>query len=158
MYYQAKSAIVEGSVRIGEEVNIWHGAVVRGDITSIDIGDRTNIQDLVCVHVSHGAPVRIGTDCVIGHGSILHGCVISDHVLVGMGSIVMDHSVIGEGSIIGAGTLILENTIIPPGSVVVGSPGRVIRTGGEAQKEQILQTAARYVDYAQESLERVEVG
>lgn len=152
MYYTAENATIVGDVRLGDEASIWYGAVLRGDLNTIDIGERTNIQDLSIIHVDATAPVTIGSDCVIGHRCILHGCTIEDEVLIGMGSILMDHTVIGKGSIVGAGALVLEGTIIPPGSLVVGSPAKVIRTASPEQQADILRAAREYVQHAKEQL------
>lgn len=152
MYFKADSAVVVGEVEIGEGTNIWHQAVVRGDIGRIQIGDRTNIQDLCLIHVSHNVDTVIGDDVVVGHGCILHGCVIESNVLIGMGSIVMDHCQIGEGSVLGAGTLLLENTVIPSRSLVVGHPGKVIRSVTDRQCELTKKAADHYVEQAKASL------
>ncbi len=156
MYYKGENVTLVGDVRPGHDVSIWHGSVLRADLNRIVIGDRTNIQDLTLIHVDEKAPVIVGNDCVVGHRCILHGCIIEDNVLIGMGAILMDHCVIGEGSIIGAGALVLEGTKIPPGSLVVGSPAKVIKEVTPKQVEEIKKAAAMYVEEAKKGLRPVE--
>jgi carbonic anhydrase/acetyltransferase-like protein (isoleucine patch superfamily) len=123
----AASADVIGDVTIGPESSVWYGCVLRGDIAPITIGFRTNIQDLTLVHVDRDTPTVIGDAVGVGHRAILHGCVVEDRCLIGMGAIVLSHARVGEGSVIAAGALVTEGTIIPPRSLVVGVPGRVVR-------------------------------
>ncbi|MDD1682724.1 MAG: gamma carbonic anhydrase family protein [Methanoregula sp.] len=146
----AGNATVTGNVTIGEQVGIWFGAVVRGDRDRIIIGDRSNIQDNCVVHTSKDFPVTLGMDVSVGHGAILHGCIIADQVLVGMGAIVLNGARIGKGSVIGAGAVIREGADIPEGSVVVGVPGKVIKQADAAQQQHILNNAATYVRLAGE--------
>ncbi len=124
---------------------MWPQAVLRGDSDLITVGDATNIQDVSIVHVDAGVPCVIGARVTIGHRAIIHGCVIEDEVLVGMGAIVMNHARVGTGSILGAGALVTERTEIPPGSLVLGSPGRVIRSTTTVERQRILESAAHYV-------------
>jgi carbonic anhydrase/acetyltransferase-like protein (isoleucine patch superfamily) len=126
-FYIAPSADVIGSVRLGDAVSIWFGAVLRGDNDWIHIGAGSNVQDGSIVHVDPGVPVIVGREVTIGHGVLLHGCVIGDGALIGNRATVLDGARIGAGSLVGAGTLITPNSDIPPGSVVLGSPGRVVR-------------------------------
>ncbi len=145
----ADTARVLGKVKLGNQVSVWFGAVLRGDLESITIGDRTNIQENCIVHVNYYAPVIIGQDNTIGHGAIIHGAEMGDYNTIGMGAIIMDNVKIGNGCIIGAGTLITERTVIPDGSVVVGSPGKIIRTlPVEAVKESALLGVKGYVEEA----------
>jgi carbonic anhydrase/acetyltransferase-like protein (isoleucine patch superfamily) len=123
----APSADVIGSVRLGEAVSIWFGAVLRGDNDWIHIGAGSNVQDGSIVHVDPGVPVIVGREVTIGHGVLLHGCVIGDGALIGNRATVLDGARVGAGSLVGAGALITPNTDIPPGSVVLGAPGRVVR-------------------------------
>jgi carbonic anhydrase/acetyltransferase-like protein (isoleucine patch superfamily) len=127
VYFVAPSADVIGSVRLGDEASVWFGAVLRGDNDWIHIGAGSNVQDGSIVHVDPGVPVIVGNQVTIGHGVLLHGCVIGDGTLVGNRATVLDGARIGAGSLIGAGALITPNTEIPAGSVVFGSPGRVVR-------------------------------
>lgn len=126
--YIAEGGMVIGSVTMEEYSSIWHNTVVRGDVNSIKIGRYTNIQDNSVVHVADDYATIIGDFVTVGHGAIVHGCKIEDHCLIGMGSIIMDGATIGSGSIIAAGALVKENEVIPPFSLVVGVPGRVVKT------------------------------
>ena len=110
-----ETAVVIGEVVMGEDCSVWFNAVIRGDVNYIRIGERTNVQDLCTLHVTHDThPLIIGNDVTIGHNVVLHGCTIQDRVLVGMGAIIMDGAVIGEDSVVGAGALVVEGTIVPP--------------------------------------------
>ena len=147
--YISETAMVIGDITLGDEVNIWFGAVLRGDMHYIKIGNRTNIQDNSVVHVTTGvSPTNIGNGVTVGHGAIIHGCTIEDDCLIGMGAIIMDDAVIGTGSLIGAGALIPPNMIIPPNSLVVGSPGKVVREVKDVEKEMILERPQEYIDLA----------
>lgn len=145
----APNAAVIGEVILGAQVGIWWSATLRGDIEPITIGERSNIQDSSVVHTGRGAPTVIGRDCTIGHMVNLHGCTLSDRVLVGMGAIILNKAVVGEDCLIGAGALISEGKIVPPRSLVVGAPGRVVRELTEAEVATIRDMAARYVRNAQ---------
>ncbi|MCU0631754.1 MAG: gamma carbonic anhydrase family protein [Methanolinea sp.] len=144
----AENATVLGDVEIGSEVSIWFGAVVRADKDRIVIADRSNVQDNAVIHTSKGFPALIGNEVSIGHGAILHGCTISDRVLVGMGAIVLNGAMVGEECLIGAGSVVTEGTVVPPGSVVVGVPGKVIKQVTDAQRQHIMQNARNYWDLA----------
>jgi len=140
------TAIVVGRVVLGDDVSVWPTAVVRGDVEEITIGARSNVQDGAVIHADAGVPTRIGTDCVIGHRAIVHGSVLEDGVLVGMGAILLNRVHVGRGSIIGAGAVVTEGTQIPAGSLVVGVPAKVLRPVDEAAQARILDNARRYVD------------
>jgi carbonic anhydrase/acetyltransferase-like protein (isoleucine patch superfamily) len=131
-------------------VGIWFGAVIRADKDRIVIGDRSNIQDNCVLHTSRGFPVNMGNEVSVGHGAILHGCVIADRVLIGMGAIILNGATVGEGSLIGAGAVIREGMTIPAGSVVVGVPGKIIKQTDDSQRQQIISNAASYVELAGE--------
>ena len=147
--YVSENAMVIGDVTLGDEVNIWFGAVLRGDMHYIKIGNRTNIQDNSVVHVTtRVSPTNIGSGVTVGHGAIIHGCTIEDDCLIGMGAILMDDAIIGAGSLIGAGALIPPNMEIPKNSLVVGSPGKVIRQIKEVEREMILERPQEYIDLA----------
>ena len=147
--YISESATVIGDVILGNEVNIWFGAVLRGDMHYIKVGSRSNIQDNAVVHVTTAvSPTTIGANVTVGHGAIIHGCTIGDDCLIGMGAILMDDAVIGAGSLIGAGALIPPNMIIPENSLVVGSPGKVVREVKAVEKEMILERPQEYIDLA----------
>ena len=147
--YVSENAMVIGDVTLGDEVNIWFGAVLRGDMHYIKIGNRTNIQDNSVVHVTtRVSPTNIGSGVTVGHGAIIHGCTIEDDCLIGMGAILMDDAVIGTGSLIGAGALIPPNMKIPKNSLVVGSPGRIVRQVKDFELEMILERPQEYIDLA----------
>lgn len=153
----APQAVVIGDVEIGEGSSIWFQTVVRGDVNSIRIGKRTNIQDLSMVHVTHElaprpATTTVGDDVTIGHGVILHGCTIKNNCLIGMGSIVMDHVVIEENSVIGAGSLVTEGTVIPSGHLAFGHPCKVIRPLSPEEIAGISLSAAHYAELAKSYL------
>ena len=140
--YLSESVDIIGDVVLGEEVNIWFGTAIRGDMNYIHIGARTNIQDNCTVHVTTDiAPTVIGIGVTVGHNTIIHGCTIEDNCLIGMGSIIMDNAVVGEGSLIGAGAVIPPNMVIPPKSLVVGLPAKVVRQVNAAETEEILERA-----------------
>jgi carbonic anhydrase/acetyltransferase-like protein (isoleucine patch superfamily) len=142
----ADGAQVIGDVEIGEESSIWYNTVVRGDVNSVRIGRRTNIQDLSVIHVEKGThPVRIGDEVTVGHRVVLHGCTVGNRVLVGIGAIVLNGVVIEDESFIAAGTLLIPGTHVPSGSMVMGSPGRVTRTLTDAERAGLLTSAAGYV-------------
>ena len=148
--FLAETAVVIGDVVMGGNCSVWYNAVVRGDVNSIRIGDRVNIQDGAVLHCTfERASLAIGNDVSIGHNAIVHGCTIHDKVLVGMGSIVMDHAVIGEGSVIAAGAVVLQNTIVEPGSLMAGVPAKRVReVGAELSKNEIERIARNYLKYA----------
>ena len=144
-----ETGVVIGDVVLGEQCSVWFHAVIRGDVHHIRIGDRTNVQDLSMLHVTHDThPLIIGNEVTIGHGVILHGCTIEDRVLIGMGAIIMDGAVIGEDSIVGAGALITEETIVPPNSLILGSPAKVKRPVTAEELAWIKESAENYVKYA----------
>ncbi|MCP9448093.1 MAG: gamma carbonic anhydrase family protein [Nitrospira sp.] len=144
-----ETAVVIGDVVLGEACSVWFHAVIRGDVNYIRIGDRTNVQDLSLLHVTHDThPLMIGSDVTIGHHVVLHGCTIHDRVLVGMGAIVMDGAVIGEDSIVGAGALVTQGTIVPPKSLILGSPAKVKRSVTDKELAWIKESADNYVRYA----------
>lgn len=144
----AGNATVIGDVTILADASVWFGAVVRADRDRIVIGERSNIQDNTVVHTTKGFPVTLGCDVSVGHGAVLHGCTVSDRVLVGMGAIVLNGAVIGEDSIIGAGAVVTEGAVIPPGSVVLGVPGKVVKQATPEQKASIIRNSATYAGLA----------
>ncbi len=139
------TAIVVGRVVLGDDVSVWPTAVIRGDVEQITIGARSNVQDGAVIHADDGVPTTIGEDCVVGHRAIVHGTVLEDGVLVGMGAIVLNRVHVGRGSIIGAGAVVTEGMRIPPGSLVLGVPAKVVRQLDEAQQARTLENARRYV-------------
>ena len=126
--FVAPQIFLSGDVRIGKYASVWPGVVARGDVNYISIGECTNVQDLVCLHVADDDPCIIGDYVTIGHCACIHACTIEDHVLIGMHATVLTGAKIGRGSIIAAGALVLENQVIPPNSLVVGVPAKVIKT------------------------------
>jgi carbonic anhydrase/acetyltransferase-like protein (isoleucine patch superfamily) len=146
--YVDASAQVIGDVELGEHASVWMNAVVRGDVNSIRIGARSNVQDCAVLHgMRHLYPVHIGEMVTIGHNATVHGCVLEDEVLVGIGAVILNNARIGAGSIIAAGAVIPEHTIIPPRSLVAGVPGTIRRELGDKDREMILQYARNYLDY-----------
>jgi len=146
--FVAGSAEVIGEVALGDFCNVWCGAVIRGDVNWIRIGERTNVQDGAVVHVTHGThPTRIGAGVVIGHHAILHGCTVGDRVLIGIGARVLDGATVGEGSLVAAGAVVRPGTVVPPRSLVAGVPGAVKRAVTDAEYAEILENAARHLEY-----------
>ena len=141
----APGAVVVGDVQLGQDVSVWYGAVLRGDLAPVVIGPGSNIQDGSVLHVGDNAPCIVGRDVVVGHRAMLHGCRIEDACLVGMQATVLDDVVVGQGSIVGAGALITQRTVIPPRSLVLGSPARVVRTLTEDDEQFHRALAAKYV-------------
>jgi carbonic anhydrase/acetyltransferase-like protein (isoleucine patch superfamily) len=148
----AEGARIIGDVRLGIDVNIWFNAVLRGDITYIEIGDGTNIQDNVVVHVDYDLPAIIGSYVTVGHSAIIHGAKISSNVLIGMGSIILSGAEIGEGCIIAAGAVVKEREVIPPFSLVAGVPGKIIKTLSEDMIQKIRSSAEEYIKLAKRRL------
>ena len=147
----AETAAVIGDVTLGDEVNIWFGAVLRGDMHYIKVGNRSNIQDNSVVHVTTAvSPTTIGENVTVGHGAIIHGCTIEDNCMIGMGSIIMDDAIVGEGSLVGAGALVPPNMIVPPKSLVVGMPGKVVRNVNESEFEMIIERPGEYISLAKQ--------
>lgn len=142
----ADTARVLGNVSLGDFCSVWFGAVIRGDRDKIEIGYRSNIQDHAIVHVDPGFPVKMGHDCIIGHGAIVHGATLGNHVLVGMHATVLNGVRIGDFCIIGANALLTEGMQIPDYSMVLGSPAKTIKPLNEAQIEKVKQNAQTYVD------------
>ena len=144
-FWVAPDAHVIGAVVLGEDVGIWFGAVLRGDNETISIGDRTNIQEGAVLHTDMGFPMNIGKDCTIGHSAILHGCIIGDNSLVGMGATILNGAKIGKNCLIGANALVTEGKEFPDNSLIVGSPARAVRTLDEASAARLTQSAQNYV-------------
>lgn len=144
-----ETAVVLGDVRLAEDTSVWPTAVIRGDVEQITIGARSNVQDGAVIHADPGKPTIVGEDCVIGHRAVVHGTILEDRVLVGMGAVLLNGVRVGTGSIIAAGAVLTEGTQVPPGSLVVGIPGKVVRTLDVSQQQRIPENAARYVELAQ---------
>jgi carbonic anhydrase/acetyltransferase-like protein (isoleucine patch superfamily) len=147
----AGNADIIGRVKIEEEANIWFGVVLRGDLNKIHIGRGSNIQDNSTVHVDADGPgTMVGEYVTVGHNSVLHGCTIGNHSLVGMGAIVLEGAVVGEETIIGAGSLVTSNKVIPSGVLCMGSPAKVIRELTEEEKKGLRKNAQEYIELASE--------
>ena len=144
----ADSATVLGEVHIGARSSVWFGAVIRGDIEAIRIGEETNIQDLACLHADAGKPCTLGSRVTMGHQAIVHGATVEDECLIGIGAIVLNGAHIGQHSIIGAGAVVPEGKVIPPRSLVLGMPGKVVREVTEADIARILHGYQHYVEAA----------
>ena len=146
--YVDASAQVVGDVVIGPESSIWMNVVMRGDVNTIRIGRRTNIQDGAVVHVMRDThPTRVGDEVTVGHGAIVHGCTLADRVLIGMGAILLNGVEVGSDSIVAAGTLLPEGTTVAPRSLVMGSPGKVKRALTDEEVASIRWYADNYVNY-----------
>jgi carbonic anhydrase/acetyltransferase-like protein (isoleucine patch superfamily) len=146
--FAAWNCEVAGDAEIGDYSSVWFGAVARADLASIRVGSFSNIQDNAVIHVDRGMPCSIGDYCTIGHGAVLHGCVISNEVIIGMGAIILSGAQIGEGSIVGAGALVTQGKKFPPRSLIVGSPARVTRRVSDDEFSGIRESALRYVELA----------
>jgi len=154
----APNATIIGNVEIGSDCSIWFGSVIRGDVHKIRIGNRTNIQDLTMIHVTHyknpdmsdGYPTIIGDDVTIGHRVMLHGCTIEDACLIGMNSTILDGAIISKESIIGAGALVTGNKKFPPRSLIIGSPAKMVRQLTDEEVEELYASALRYVKFKNE--------
>ena len=147
--FVANSADLIGKIKLGEASTIWYQSVIRGDYGVISIGDRSNIQDGSVVHVDEQYPTVVGDDVTVGHRCIIHGCIIEDRVIVGMGSTIMNGAKIGQDSIVGANSLVTERKEFPPGSLIMGSPAKVIRALTDEEKQSILVNAHEYVQNGQ---------
>ena len=150
--YIANSADIIGEVTIGEGSSIWYGAVIRGDIAPVYIGDNTSIQDNCTVHVNHGMPAAIGNNVTVGHNAVIHGAKVHDNCLIGMGAVILDNAVIGSGSVVGAGSVVKEGEEIPPNSLVVGIPAKVVKTMDDEREDALIQHALSYAVLAENYL------
>ena len=149
--FVAPSADIIGDVTIGENSSVWFQVVIRGDVNTIRIGNRTNIQDHSMLHVTRvKSPLKIGDDVTTGHRVTLHGCTIGNRILLGMGCIILDDAVIGDDCIVGAGTLVTKGTVVPSGSLIVGSPGKVTRALKPDEIAFLKKSAENYVGDAKE--------
>ena len=142
----ADNATLVGRVRIGKGASIWFGAVLRGDMELIEVGEGSNVQDNSVLHTDMGYPLSIGPGCTIGHMVMLHGCTIKPNSLIGIGAVVLNGAVIGENCLIGAKALVTEGKSIPPGSLVMGAPGKVVRQLTEAEITGLTRSAEHYAE------------
>ena len=148
MIYTAPNATVIGDVTLGNNVNIWYGAVLRGDNGAITVGEGTNIQDNAVLHEE----TRIGKNCTIGHGAIVHGCTVGDGCVIGMGAIVLTGAVLGDHCLVGAGAVVTGKTAAPAGSMLLGAPAKVVRQLTDAELAENLRSAEHYIQLAKEQL------
>lgn len=145
----ADNATVIGDVTFGDNCSVWYNGVIRGDVCSIEVGDNTNIQDGAVVHGTLGlSKTVLGKNVSIGHNAIIHGCIVEDNVLIGMGAIVMDNAVIKEGAVVAAGAVVLANTVVEAGMLYAGTPAKKVKAVGPQLKEMVDRTPGYYVMYA----------
>lgn len=145
-YWIAPNAEVMGRVELKKNASVWFGAVLRGDNELITIGENSNVQDGSVLHTDPGSPLTLGRDVTIGHKVMLHGCTIGDGSLIGIGSIILNNTTIGKGCLIGANSLIAEGKTIPDYSMVLGSPGKVVRTLDKETAAALKLSAGHYVE------------
>ena len=148
--YVHDSAEIIGKVKIGKNASVWPGAVLRGDVDEIILGENSNLQDNVVVHTNYGTPTILGKGVTVGHAAILHGCKIGDNCLIGMGAILLDGCVIEDNSVIGAGALVTEKAIIPAGSLALGMPAKAIRKLTPDEIERVKEGAKHYLEKSAE--------
>lgn len=154
--FLAPGAHVVGDVVLGDDVSFWFHTVARGDVNSIRIGERSNVQDGAVLHVTHERfPLRLGAGVVVGHGAILHGCTIEDESLIGIGARVLDGAVVESGAQIGAGAVVTPGTRVPAGHLMLGVPARVARSLEPAERREIRAIAERYVGIKNEYQKRM---
>lgn len=147
----APTATVVGDVVLEKDVNVWYGAVIRGDAGAIRVGEGTNIQDVAVLHEG----CLVGKGCTIGHGAIVHGCTVGDNCIIGMGAIVLNGAVLGEHCLVGAGAVVTGKTNAPAGSLILGNPAKVVKLLTQEQIDYIHQDAQVYVDRARTDLPKV---
>jgi carbonic anhydrase/acetyltransferase-like protein (isoleucine patch superfamily) len=146
--WAAPSADLIGDVRLGARVSVWFGAVLRGDNTPLILGEETNFQDGAVSHSDADAPLTIGARVTVGHQAILHGCMIEDDCLIGMGARVLNHARIASGSLVGAGALVTEGKSFEPGMLIVGSPARAVRPLSVEERAMLRMSAGHYAEKA----------
>jgi carbonic anhydrase/acetyltransferase-like protein (isoleucine patch superfamily) len=146
--YIAPNATIIGDVRIAAEASVWFGCVLRGDNEPIEIGPRTNVQDLTVIHTDEGIPCILGAGVTVGHRVVLHGATIEDGALIGIGAIVLNGATVGREALIGAGALVTEGQVIPPRRLALGVPARVVREVTDEEAEHLRAAAAHYVGRA----------
>jgi carbonic anhydrase/acetyltransferase-like protein (isoleucine patch superfamily) len=146
--FVAATATLIGRVTLAADSSVFYGSVLRGDTDAISIGAGSNVQDNVSMHTDEGIQLLVGSGVSIGHGAVVHGCVIEDDCLIGMGATILNRAVIGAGSLVAAGAVVLEGTVIPPGSLVAGVPAKVRRELTEEERAGVKHNAAHYVELA----------
>ncbi len=149
----ACTAVVTGDVALGEEVNVWFGAVVRGDEAPIRVGAGTNLQDHCVLHTDTGFPLEIGAAVTVGHGAVLHGSFVGDGSLIGMQATLLGRSRIGAGAVVAAGAVVREGFEVPDGMLAAGVPARVLRPLSQEEREALRRSAPHYVELARSYLE-----
>ena len=148
--YISETSVIIGSVDLKENVNIWFGAVLRGDLQNIVVGKNTNIQENTVIHTDEDYKVIIGEGCTIGHGAIIHGCEIGNNVLVGMGSIILNGAKIGNNTIIGAGSLVISNKVFEDNVLILGNPAKVVRKLTQEEIENNKKSCLNYIELSNE--------
>jgi carbonic anhydrase/acetyltransferase-like protein (isoleucine patch superfamily) len=148
--YISETSVIIGDVTLKSNVNIWFGAVLRGDVESIVIGKNTNIQENTVVHVDENDHVEVGDGCTIGHGAIIHGCKIGDNTLIGMGAIILNGAEIGNNSIVGAGSLVTQNKKFEDGVLIIGNPAKVVRNLTEQEIQNNKRSSLEYIELSKE--------
>jgi carbonic anhydrase/acetyltransferase-like protein (isoleucine patch superfamily) len=146
--FVAPNATLIGAVTLAAGASVFYGSVLRGDTDSISIGAGSNVQDNVSMHTDAGLQLVVGSGVSIGHGAVVHGCVIEDDCLIGMGATILNRAVIGTGSLVAAGAVVLEGTVIPPGSLVAGVPAKVRRELTQSEREGVKGNARHYLELA----------
>ncbi|KAK4531680.1 hypothetical protein CCYA_CCYA09G2537 [Cyanidiococcus yangmingshanensis] len=151
----APNATIVGDVAIGALSSVWYGAVIRGDVNKVVIGERTNVQDRAVIHVASGGgtpekarPTFLGNDVTIGHGAILHACAVEDQAVIGMGSVVLDGSRVEHGAVLGAGSVLTPGSVVPAGQLWLGSPARFVRAVTAEEQQQFAAQCNQYVELA----------
>jgi gamma-carbonic anhydrase len=148
--FLADNSVVVGDVVMGDNCTVWFNAVVRGDVNAIRIGDNTNIQDGAVIHCTYlKASTTIGSNVSIGHNAIVHGCLVEDNVLIGMGAIVMDNAIVRKGAVIAAGAVVLQGQEVEANSIYAGVPAKKVKEAGEEMRSLIERTAKNYPMYAE---------
>jgi carbonic anhydrase/acetyltransferase-like protein (isoleucine patch superfamily) len=155
--FVAPGARIIGNVTLKDSSSVWYNAVLRGDSASIEIGEGSNIQDGVAVHVDSSSPVVIGRGVSVGHNAVVHGCTIGNTVLVGMGAVILSGAVIGDECLIAGGAVVLSGAVVPPRSLVAGVPGKVRRQLADDEVDGIRQNAAIYLDHSKHHAESIRV-
>jgi gamma-carbonic anhydrase len=146
--FVAGNASIMGDVRLARDASVFYGAVLRGDIETILVGEGSNIQDGAVVHLADDLPARIGAMCTIGHSAIVHACTVGDECLVGMRAVILDGAEIGDRSLIAAGSVVTQRAKIPPGSMVMGTPAKVVRSLTEEEIAGLRESAVKYIAVA----------
>ena len=147
--FVAPGAVVVGDVRLGPRSSVWYGCVLRGDINYVQVGEGTNVQDGAVLHLADDYPVVVGDYVTIGHGAVVHACVVEDECLIGMNATVLDGAVVGRRSIVAAGSLVPQGMKIPPGSLVAGVPAKIKRALSEEEQAALRGWAEKYLAVAE---------